>query len=127
VVRHLHLLGILATLWGALGMLVGISMLLLAIGAAAELQAPRADVAFAAGVTAGMFGVIGAFAMVWGGAHVWAAAMLRRRRPFGRILMLGLSVVDLPVLPFGTALGIYALWVLLAEQGRRHFEPVAPG
>ena len=25
--------------------------------------------------------------------------------------------------PFGTALGAYALWVLLKEEGRRLFEP----
>lgn len=121
--RHVELLRILASLWGALAMLIGVSMLLLAAGAAAELRAPDAEGAFAAGVTAGLFGVIGLFTLVWGGAHAWAAALIRRRRPLGRMLMLGLAVVDLIVLPFGTALGIYALWVLLADEGRRLFEP----
>ena len=36
--------------------------------------------------------------------------------------MLGLAVVNLLVLPFGTALGGYALWVLLTNDGRRLFE-----
>src|SRR5690606_35870740 len=112
--RHVRLLGVLASLWGALAMLVGVSMLLLALGAAAELRAPRADLAFAAGVTAGMFGVVGLLALIWGAAHVWTGALLQRRRPAGRMLMLALGVVDLLVLPFGTALGIYALWALLA-------------
>jgi uncharacterized membrane protein (UPF0136 family) len=123
VARHVDLLRILAALWGALAMLVGLSMLLLAGGAAAELRAPHAEVALAAGVAAGLFGLIGLFAVVWGAAHVWAAVLLERRRPFGRMLMLGLALVDLIVLPFGTALGIYALWVLLANEGRRLFEP----
>ena len=122
--RHVDLLGTLATLWGALTILVGISLLLLAAGALAELLAPAANpVDFAAGVTAAVFAVIGVFALVWGGAHVWAAALLRRRRASGRVLSLALGVVNLLVLPFGTAFGAYALWVLLRDDGRRLFEP----
>ena len=37
--------------------------------------------------------------------------------PLGRILSLALAVVNLLVLPFGTALGVYALWVLLTNDG----------
>jgi len=58
-----------------------------------------------------------------GGAHTWAALLLKRRRPLGRVLSLGLAVVNLLVLPFGTAFGAYALWVLLTDEGRRLFEP----
>lgn len=122
--RHVNLLGILATIWGALAMLVGVSMLLLAAGALAELLAPVANrVDLAASLTAAMFVLIGVFALVWGGAHVWAAALMRRRRPLGRVLSLALAVVNLLVLPFGTAFGAYALWVLLRDEGRRLFEP----
>ena len=35
-------------------------------------------------------------------------------------------MINLLVLPFGTALGIYALWVLLTNDGRRLFEPDTP-
>ena len=122
--RHVNLLGILATLWGALAMLVGVSMLLLAAGALAELLAPAANrVDFAASLTAAMFVLLGLFALVWGGAHVWAAVLMKRRRPLGRVLSLALAVVNLLVLPFGTAFGAYALWVLLRDEGRRLFEP----
>ena len=122
--RHVNLLGILATLWGALAMLVGVSMLLLAAGALAELLAPVANrVDFAASLTVAMFVLIGVFALVWGGAHVWAAALMKRRRPSGRVISLALAVINLLVLPFGTAFGAYALWVLLRDEGRRLFEP----
>ncbi len=124
--RHVELLAILATLWGALTMLVGLSMLLLAAGVLAEVLTARGEVALAAGVTAWMFTILGAFALIWGGAHVWTAALLRRRLSYGRVVALGLAVVNLILLPFGTALGIYALWVLLAERGRQLFEPVLP-
>jgi hypothetical protein len=121
--RHVNLLGILATLWGALAILVGVSMLLLAAGALVQLFDPAGNIGFAAGLTAGVFALIGAFALLWGGAHLWAAMLVRRRKPFGRVLTLGLALVNLLVLPFGTALGIYALWVLLTNEGRHLFEP----
>ena len=121
--RHVTLLGILSSLWGALAALVGVSMLLLAAGATTLSNAPDGEtVALAAGLTAAIFASIGVFSLIWGGAHLWAAVLLRRRSPSGRILMLGLAFVNLLVFPFGTALGGYALWCLLTHEGRRLFE-----
>jgi hypothetical protein len=124
VERHVRLLGILSSLGGKLAMLVGLSMLLLSAGALAELlESLGTGVEFAAGVTTAVFAVIGVFALLWGGAHVWAAMLLDRRQPFGRVLTLGLAVVNMVALPFGTAFGIYACWTLLTNDGRRLFEP----
>ena len=121
--RHVNLLGMLASLWGALAMLAGVSLLLLAAGAFAQLLDPVASgVGFAAGLTAGAFLLLGTFAVAWGGLHVLAGAWVRNRKPAGRILLLALALTNLLVLPFGTALGIYALWVLLTNDGRRLFE-----
>ena len=106
-------------------MLVGVSLLLLSAGALAILFGPDGEVVgFAAGVTATAFAVLGAVALVWGGVHVGASVLLRRRQPAGRVLTLALALVNLLVLPFGTALGAYALWILLTDEGRRLFEPV---
>jgi hypothetical protein len=122
--RHVSLLGILASLWGALAAIIGVSMLLLSAGALAELLAPlEASLSFAAGLAAVGFALFGVFALVFGGAHIWAAALLRGHKPFGRILMLALAIANLLVIPFGTALGAYALWVLLTNEGHRLFEP----
>ncbi len=122
--RHVRLLGILASLWGALAALVGVSMLLLAAGALALSAGPEGEtVALAAGLTAAVFVSIGVFSLLWGVTHLWAAVLLRRRAASGRVLMLGLGVVNLLVFPFGTALGAYALWILLTHDGRRLFEP----
>lgn len=121
------MLGILTSLWGALAMLVGVSLLLLSAGALAVLTGPDgAAVGFAAGLTAGAFAAIGVFALAWGGIHIWSAVLLRRHAPAGRIMALALAVVNLLVLPFGTGLGAYALWVLLTHDGRRLFEPPHP-
>jgi hypothetical protein len=109
-------------------MLVGVSMLLLSVGAVAILLGPEgASVGFAAGLTASAFAVIGSFSLLWGGAHVWASTLLDRRHAVGRVLMLALAIVNLLVLPFGTALGVYALWVLLTNEGRRLFEATGGG
>ena len=121
--RHVNLLGMLASLWGALAMLAGVSLLLLAAGAFAQLLDPVGEaVGLAAGLTAGAFLLLGTFAVIWGGLHVLAAKWLKQRKPAGRLLLLALAVTNLLVLPFGTALGIYALSVLLTNDGRRLFE-----
>ena len=121
--RHVNLLGMLASLWGALAMLAGVSLLLLAAAAFAQLVDPVGDsVGLAAGLTAGAFLLLGAFAVTWGALHLLGAKWLKKRRPAGRILLLALAVTNLVVLPFGTALGIYTLWVLLTNEGRRLFE-----
>jgi hypothetical protein len=70
-----------------------------------------------------MFAFGGVFALLWGGASLWSGVLLKRRQPLGRALGLALGVVNLLVLPFGTALGIYGLWVLLTNEGRRLFTP----
>ena len=122
--KHVNLLRLLVGLWGGLAMLVGISMLLLAAGSWAEFsQSLGTGVEFAAGLTTLVFAGIGAFSLFWGGSHVWAATLLKSHRPLGRFLTLALALVNLLVLPFGTALGAYALWILLTDEGRRLFEP----
>ena len=126
--RHVDLLGVLWSLWGALAALVGVSMLLLATGALVWVLGPdRPAGTFGAGLFAAVVALTGGFALLWGGAHVWTGMLVRRRLPLGRILSLGLAVVNLLILPFGTALGIYALWVLLPAEGRKLFDaPPAP-
>ena len=101
-------------------MLLGVSMLLLTIGALAIGVAPGGD-RMAAGVTAGAFVVFAVALLAGGGANVWAGRELRRHAPRGRLAVLWLGVLNLFVLPFGTALGIYALWVLLHNESRAAF------
>ena len=60
---HLHLLGILQLVWGAIGLLLGASMLLLAVGAIA-IGVTSADDRMAAGVTAGAFVLFGVALLV---------------------------------------------------------------
>ena len=87
---HLHLLGILQLVWGAIGLLLGASMLLLAVGAIA-IGVTSADDRMAAGVTAGAFVVFAVALLAGGGVNAWAGAALRREEPRGRTAMLWLG------------------------------------
>lgn len=118
---HLDLLGILQLVWGAIGLLLGASMLFLAVGAIAIGVTSPAD-RLAAGVTAGAFVVFAVALLAGGGANAWAGRALRRHQPRARIAVMVLGGLNIFVLPFGTALGIYAFWVLLHNESRALFQ-----
>ena len=117
---HLRLLGVLQITWGAIGLLLGVATLLLAVGAVA-IGMMNTGEPVAAGVTGLTFGIFAAALLLGGAANAWAGRALRRQESAGRSAVLWLTVPNLFVLPFGTALGIYALWVLLHNETRAVF------
>ena len=117
---HVNLLGILQLTWGGMGLLLGASLLLLAVGAAAiAWAAPTAPLT--AGFTAALFAVFAVALALGGWANLWVGRALRRHQSPGRTGALMLAVVNLFVLPFGTALEIYTFWVLLHNDARSLF------
>jgi curved DNA-binding protein CbpA len=120
VTAHVRLLGILQVTWGAIGLLLGVSTLMLAVGAVAVGMTSQGS-EIPAGVTALAFGVCAAALLVAGAGNAWAGSAMQQRRAPGRLAALALAVPNLFVLPFGTALGIYAFWVLLHDESRRMF------
>jgi hypothetical protein len=134
MLTHIDFLGVLFVVWGLLTALVGVSTLALGVGAMALIaSASRGGGGgqVAAGLTAAVFAGLAMIAMLWGAAHVVVGVPLRRRRPWARLAALGLGSMDLLLLPYGTALGVYALWVLLDERGKQSFtapaDPSSPG
>jgi hypothetical protein len=123
VKTQVDFVGILFIVWGLLTTLVGVSTLALGIGAFALLTSPNrgSDGQIAAGLTAAIFTTLAIIALIWGVAHIVVGVPLRRHKPWSRIAALALGSVDLLLLPYGTALGIYALWILLREQGKSVF------
>ena len=122
---HVDFLGILFIVWGLLTVVVGVSTLALGVGAATLItSASRGGGGqMAAGITAAAFTTLAFLAILWGAAHVIVGVPLRRRTPWSRLIALMLGSVDLLLLPYGTALGVYALYVLLNEKGRALFNP----
>jgi len=116
-------LGVLFVVWGLLTVVVGLSTLALGVGAVALIaSASRSGGSqVAAGLTAAAFTTLAFIAMLWGAAHVVVGLPLRRHVPWSRRIALMLGSVDLLLLPYGTALGVYALYVLLNEKGKTLF------
>ena len=129
MIRHIDFLAQLYRVWGAVFAIVGAAALALTGGAAAIARvsgpvATGSDVA--AGVTAVAMGTLAVVALIWAGLHTWVGRALAGYGPRARLLALGLAIGNLPLLPFGTALGGYALWVLLHNEGRQVFLPPHP-
>jgi hypothetical protein len=70
---------------------------------------------FAGGVFLGFFGLI----------HLLLAWGLYERQPWARVLGIVVACLALLRFPFGTALGIYTLWVLAPESSGREYDAMA--
>ena len=117
---HVNLLGLLQLTWGGIGLLLAVSLLLLAAGAAAVARA-TAGAPLTAIATSLLFVVFAAALALGGCANAWVGRAIRRHRAPGRTGALLLAVMNLFVLPFGTALAIYTFWVLLHNDARALF------
>ena len=125
---HLKVLGVLYIALSALGLLAAL-FLIVTLGGAAWIvgaAAPPEDAAIAVpiiGIT-GMALVVLLVALALPGLITgWG---LLNYKPWARVLGLVLAVINLFNIPFGTALGIYALWVLLNKDTERLFAQPTP-
>jgi hypothetical protein len=122
VKAQVDFLGLLFIVWGLLTVVVGVSTLALGVGAAALITSSSGGGSHvAAGLVGAAFTTLAFIAMVWGAVHVIVGVPLRRYTPWSRLVALMLGSVDLLLLPFGTVLGVYALYVLLNEKGKSMF------
>jgi hypothetical protein len=120
---HVDLVAVLFILWGLLTALVGLSTLALGIGAVALIASGASQGGgLAAGIVATAFVTLAIIAILWGAAHVVVGVPLRRHRHWSRLPALVLGSMDLVLLPYGTAVGCYALWALLSERGKKLFD-----
>lgn len=122
--RHVDFLSWLYLAWGIIFLLVALAGGVLAAGALAISRGsgPVAVASpMAAQVTAVTLLILSGIALLWAALHIWIGRALGAYRPWARLLALGLAVVNLVLLPFGTALGAYACWVLLKDEGRKLF------
>jgi hypothetical protein len=72
----------------------------------------------------GMFST-GVFLALFGVIHLLLAWGLYERQPWARVLAIVVACLALIRIPFGTALGIYTLWVLAPEGSRREYDEMA--
>jgi hypothetical protein len=115
IAGHIRMLGILwlaASAFRVIGaLLVGFTTRIWMPHVPFEMQAPLTGVMGLAALLMGASGIAG-FVAGWG---------LLERKPWSRTLAIVLGVLSLFDLPFGTALGIYTLWVLLPSKNEEEF------
>ena len=120
---HVDLVGVLFIVWGGLTIVIGVCTLALGLAAASLISdgddAGRSQLA--AGFVTAMFIAFALLAVAWGSAHTSVGVLVRRRRHWSRLAALLLGSVDLLLLPYGTALGLYTLFVLLRDDTKRSF------
>jgi hypothetical protein len=130
--QHVKIVGILHIAFGALVILAGVIVLIVMGGIAAGVgtTSHSPDDYVAVPILGGIGGLVFIVCLVLGLPGVIGGIGLLQFKPWARIVVIVLSVLDLFNIPFGTALGIYGLWVLLNAQTEQLFSnsplPVMP-
>jgi hypothetical protein len=122
--NRIDLVGMLFVLWGSLSALIGASMLALGLGAVTLVESSSRTTGggqIAAVFVAAAFTTLAVMAIIWGIAHIMVGLPIQRRRHWSRLGALMLGAVDLLLLPYGTALGVFTLWILLRQDARAAF------
>lgn len=118
---HVKVFAILNVAWGGLGVLTGLGMLFFfgvlgSVAGVAGLSDREPDALAAMSLMA----LVGAFLfvllIVLSLPSLLAGIGLLQLRTWGRVLGIVVSIIDLMHFPFGTALGVYGLWVLLQPE-----------
>src|SRR4030095_3541054 len=115
--QHIKVLAVLNIVLGALGVLAAL-IILIFFGGLAHIA--NSDPDWDADLGAGVLGLIGGVAffivMVLSAPTLIAGIGLLNYKPWSKTLALIVSALHLFNIPFGTAHGIYGLWVLLKDE-----------
>ena len=116
-------INLIAYLYIALGVLTLIGAFIVTLAVAGGGLLSGDDTAIAVTATVGF--VIGGFLAIGGVFSIGAGYGLLKRRPWARTMTIVLSIINLFNIPIGTALGGYALYVMLKDESRAEFTSVA--
>lgn len=121
---HVKVLGALQIAFGAIGLMMAMLLLFVFGGAAGIVGAsgdPHSSIAIP---IIGLTGVaLVTFLLVTSLPGVIVGIGLLRLRPWARIAGIVISIIGLMMIPFGTIVGIYGLWVLFSKETERLFTP----
>jgi hypothetical protein len=125
VQTHVKVLGVLYLAVGGC-MLIGALFLAMTMGGVAGIVGASADpedaaiavpiLGIAGTALAGFFGIFSLPSLITGYG-------LLNLKPWARIVGIVLSAISLIMIPFGTIVGAYGLWVLLSKETERLFSP----
>ena len=127
--RHAKILAILNIVWGSMGV-IGALIVFLIFGSVLGIVGVTAHNEPGAELAIPIVGAIGAVIflviMIASLPAIIAGIGLLRFASWARILGIIVSALHLVSIPFGTALGIYGLWVLLSRDAQYLFETNQP-
>ncbi|MCP4684178.1 MAG: hypothetical protein GY867_01920 [bacterium] len=118
--HHVKPLGILYIVFGAMGVVAALVMLLIFVVGSSALATEDPE---ASGVVAIVGLVFTVFLLVISLPNVIAGYGLLKYRSWARILTLILSFLNLPAFPLGTGLGVYGIIVLFDDNVKMRFHP----
>ena len=77
---------------------------------------------FVSQLMSAMMPVVALITTIMGGAAILTGYALLTRRPWARALAIVVGILALIKIPFGTALGIYTLWVLVPQASGNEWD-----
>lgn len=124
MLTHVKVLGVLNIVLSALGILAGIVVFVIFGGIAGVVGMAAHDEGrlIAVPILGGIGALICILLLVLSIPGIVAGAGLLKLRPWARLLGIILSALNILNFPFGTAVGVYGLWVLLSNETVALFE-----
>ncbi|KPK88169.1 hypothetical protein AMJ80_11370 [bacterium SM23_31] len=116
--KHVTLFAALNIGFGALGVFIALIIFVAVVGGG--LLSGDAE---AMAITSIVGIVVAAFFIMISVPDIIGGIGLLKYKPWARILVLIIAVLDLFWIPIGTAIGIYTIWVLLQDETVKLFTP----
>jgi hypothetical protein len=123
VQQHAHLLGILWLAISAFNAVGGIFLFILGTALFPHLhEMDKMPPDIPTGFLSSLFTILGILVLGKAGCGFIAGWGLMKHDAWARVLALVLAFVSLFNIPFGTAIGVYTLWVLLPGQSQQEYD-----
>jgi hypothetical protein len=122
VQQHVHLLGILWLAISALNAVGGVILLIVANTLFVHLHEMGAPPDVPVGFLTSLVSTLGIVVLAKAACGFAAGWGLMQREPWARVVALVLSFISLFNIPFGTAIGVYTMWVLLPGQSQQEYD-----
>lgn len=124
VARHAHLLGILWIAYSALSLIGGVILMIVSHTIFGPLGLPSMRGGPPMFIRP-LLSAIGVVLLCKAAAGIAAGLGLLQRQDWARILAIVLGAISLINIPFGTAIGIYTLWVLVSPGADKEYAALA--